>query len=133
MLRGHLGEVVDAAFSPDGKLIASASTDGTVRFWNASAKPRQENFKPLPPDMRTGNSSWSLSPGGQWLFLIFKDHTFSLWNLNSWEESQRQPLPGDATTGPERDANVPARRRGVVAVCQHCERVQRQQCVPVHV
>ena len=88
-LRGHLEEVYDAAFSLDGKHIASASADGTVRFWNASAKPRQEDFKLLPSDMR----SWSLSTGGQWLFLIFKDHTFSLWDLNSWGESLRQPLP----------------------------------------
>ena len=37
--------------------------------------------------------SWSLSPGGQRLFLIFTNHTFSLWDLNTWEESPRQPLP----------------------------------------
>jgi WD40 repeat protein len=90
-LRGHLEEVLDAAFSPDGRHIASASVDGTVRFWSAAAKPRPENFKLLPPDRR----SWSLSPGGQWLFLIFKDQTFSLWDLNTWEESHRQSLTSD--------------------------------------
>lgn len=89
MLRGHLGEVYDAAFSPDGKQIASASADGTVKFWSAASKPRQENFKPLPPDMRL----WSLSPGGQWLFFIFSDNTFSLWDLTTGYESQRHLLP----------------------------------------
>jgi WD40 repeat protein len=34
-LRGHQDWVIDVAWSPNGKLIASSSTDRTVRFWNA--------------------------------------------------------------------------------------------------
>jgi WD40 repeat protein len=30
---GHSGDVFDLAWSPDGSLIASASTDGTVQVW----------------------------------------------------------------------------------------------------
>jgi WD40 repeat protein len=38
-LKGHPAAVVRAAFAPDGKTLATASADGTLKLWRAATDP----------------------------------------------------------------------------------------------
>jgi WD40 repeat protein len=49
LFAGHLGEVVAAAFSPDGQRVLTTSRDGTVRVWPADGR-----GEPLVPVMGSG-------------------------------------------------------------------------------
>ncbi|MFM7406837.1 MAG: eIF2A-related protein, partial [Cuspidothrix sp.] len=74
--KGHQGYVNSVSFSPDGKTIATASSDNTARLWNLQGQMLQE-FKGHQGSVR----SVSFSPDGKTIATASSDNTARLWNL----------------------------------------------------
>ena len=74
-LGGHAKQVYGVSFSPDGKMLATASHDNTVKLWDTSTG---KQIKTL-----TGhtNTVWgvSFSPDGKMLATASADKTVKLW------------------------------------------------------
>ena len=61
-LSGHAKVVDSVAFSPDGKILASGSADGTVRLWDVATRPADRCSLERP---RRGGRFGGVQPGRQ--------------------------------------------------------------------
>jgi WD40 repeat protein len=84
-LVGHDGAVVDVAVSPDGKVFATASEDGTARMWDVkTGRPRSA------PLVHAGAVNMlTFSRDSQLLATASHDHTARLWRTATGEPHGR--------------------------------------------
>jgi len=81
-LRGHTNRVPSVSFSPDGRVLASASMDGTVRLWDIATGQVRRVFRPH--DER-GVRTVRFSPDGLVLATGGDDDSVALIDLRSGE------------------------------------------------
>ncbi len=79
---GHTNDVNSVSFSPNGKILASASWDNTIKLWDVKSGREIRTLE----RHTDGVNSVSFSPNGKILASASWDNTIKLWNIESGRE-----------------------------------------------
>jgi len=84
-LEGHSDAVKSLTFSPDGKMLASASDDGTIKLWEViSGKLRATAQNEIRQDYFV-----AFSPDGKLLATTARFETFNLWDVTTGQKKAK--------------------------------------------
>ncbi|MGE5138792.1 MAG: BTAD domain-containing putative transcriptional regulator, partial [Rudaea sp.] len=81
-LSGHTDSVISASFSPDGRRIATASSDKTAEIWDATTGHELLTLQGHRADVNTAN----FSPDGKLIVTSSDDHTSKVWDAATGQE-----------------------------------------------
>ena len=97
-LNGHTDPVYAVAWSPDGKTLATAGFDNTVRLWDAATRKEIRTFE--------GHAKLVLavafSPDGKQLLSGSLDNSARIWDLPVCRPGQVAGRPSRRTSRPSR-------------------------------
>ncbi|HVK12318.1 MAG TPA: WD40 repeat domain-containing protein [Gemmataceae bacterium] len=84
-LRGHTAEIYQAVFSPDGKTVATASWDGTVKLWHAATGEELLTFR------RQVGVIWSVAFAPNGHYMAVGAGTLGVHELTLWDARPVKP------------------------------------------
>jgi WD40 repeat protein len=99
-LKGHAGPVYAVAFAPDGKRLATASEDGTVKLWEVTAGRELNTLK----GQTGGVWAVAFAPDGKTLAAGGEERSVNLWRA----ATEKEVLIESRSDPPKKIVHLPA-------------------------
>src|SRR5688500_3978604 len=82
VLKGHTRDLANAAFSPDGKKVVTASSDGTARIWDSATGAVLATLSGHEEAVRSA----AFSPDGARVVTASRDGSARIWDATTGAE-----------------------------------------------